>query len=239
MPSPLKSSASPNDPAPAVADVCLIVEGAYPYVAGGVSSWVDGLIRRHKNLRFSVVHQRSQEARLARILEALKLAVPNLDALELVLDAHTSRPHLQAAFAHWRGPAAKQDEREFSDGTLRLIGLLWALQEPAGPLLLEEPELSLHSGIVRHLAPFIARAQRGPSGRQAFVSTHNDLLMSDPGIGADEVLMIRPVDEGSSVVLGASQPDIRRALSNGLTAADVVMPQTNMAQIDLFAELRV
>jgi glycosyltransferase involved in cell wall biosynthesis len=38
-----------------VADVCLIVEGAYPYIAGGVSSWIDGLIRRHAGLRFNVV----------------------------------------------------------------------------------------------------------------------------------------------------------------------------------------
>jgi len=38
-----------------IADVCLIVEGAYPYVAGGVSSWIDGLIRRHPSLRFRVV----------------------------------------------------------------------------------------------------------------------------------------------------------------------------------------
>ena len=37
------------------ADVCLIVEGAYPYVSGGVSSWVDGLMRRHSSLRFCVV----------------------------------------------------------------------------------------------------------------------------------------------------------------------------------------
>ena len=189
--------------------------------------------------RIRATPTRSQEARLARIRDALKLAVPNLNELELVLDKDTSRPHLQAAFVHWRGPAAKQDEREFSDGTLRLIGLLWALQEPAGPLLLEEPELSLHSGIVRHLAPFIARAQRGPAGRQAFVSTHNDLLMSDPGISADEVLLVRPVNEGSVVIHGASQPDIRRALQNGLTPADVVMPMTAMSQIDLFAELEV
>jgi predicted ATPase len=182
---------------------------------------------------------RSRESRLARIRDALKLAVPHLDALELVQDPETSRPHLQAKFLHWRGPAAKQDEREFSDGTLRLIGLLWALQEPAGPLLLEEPELSLHSGIVRHLAPLIAKAQRGPSGRQAFVSTHNDLLMSDPGIGADEVLLVRPVSEGSTVVHGAGQIDIRRALQSGLTPADVVMPLTATDQLDMFAELKV
>jgi glycosyltransferase involved in cell wall biosynthesis len=37
------------------ADVCLIVEGAYPYVAGGVSSWVDWLMRSQSHLSFSVV----------------------------------------------------------------------------------------------------------------------------------------------------------------------------------------
>ncbi|HEY2185992.1 MAG TPA: GT4 family glycosyltransferase PelF, partial [Xanthobacteraceae bacterium] len=38
-----------------IADVCLIVEGAYPHVAGGVSTWVHGLIRRQPELRFSVI----------------------------------------------------------------------------------------------------------------------------------------------------------------------------------------
>ena len=38
-----------------IADVCVIVEGAYPYVSGGVSAWVHGLIRRQPDLRFSVV----------------------------------------------------------------------------------------------------------------------------------------------------------------------------------------
>jgi hypothetical protein len=33
-------------------DVCLIVEGAYPYVSGGVSSWVHGLIRRQPDITF-------------------------------------------------------------------------------------------------------------------------------------------------------------------------------------------
>ena len=196
------------------------------------------LFGRDLLFRMRATSTRFKTSRLARIRDALKLAVPNLNELQLVIDEETSRPHLQAAFKHWRGPAAKQDEREFSDGTLRLIGLLWALQEPAGPLLLEEPELSLHSGIVRHLAPFIARAQRGPKGRQAFVSTHHDLLMADQGIGADEVFLVRPVKEGSEVICGASQPDIRRALLSGLTPADVVMPMTAMNQIELFANLK-
>lgn len=38
-----------------VADVCIVVEGAYPFVAGGVSEWIDQLIRTHHGLSFHVV----------------------------------------------------------------------------------------------------------------------------------------------------------------------------------------
>lgn len=37
------------------ADVCIIVEGCYPYVAGGVSSWINWLISGLPDLTFSVV----------------------------------------------------------------------------------------------------------------------------------------------------------------------------------------
>jgi hypothetical protein len=37
------------------ADVCFLLEGTYPYVAGGVSSWVHELIKDHGHLRFSIV----------------------------------------------------------------------------------------------------------------------------------------------------------------------------------------
>lgn len=36
-------------------DVCLLVEGCYPHVAGGVSTWVDWLIRALPDKRFAVV----------------------------------------------------------------------------------------------------------------------------------------------------------------------------------------
>lgn len=52
------------------ADVCLIVEGCYPYVAGGVSSWVDWLMRTQSELTFSVVSvvadDKPRQARYAR-----------------------------------------------------------------------------------------------------------------------------------------------------------------------------
>src|SRR5256885_644806 len=35
-------------------DVCMIVEGTYPYVPGGVSAWVHDIVGGHPELRFSV-----------------------------------------------------------------------------------------------------------------------------------------------------------------------------------------
>lgn len=40
---------------PPATDVCLIVEGSYPYVSGGVSSWVQQLIESQSHLTFQVV----------------------------------------------------------------------------------------------------------------------------------------------------------------------------------------
>jgi glycosyltransferase involved in cell wall biosynthesis len=38
------------------ADVCLLVEGTYPFVAGGVSSWVHDIIKGHPELTFAVLN---------------------------------------------------------------------------------------------------------------------------------------------------------------------------------------
>ena len=40
----------------APADVCLLVEGTYPFVAGGVSSWVHDVIQGHPELSFAVLY---------------------------------------------------------------------------------------------------------------------------------------------------------------------------------------
>jgi polysaccharide biosynthesis protein PelF len=37
------------------ADICLLLEGTYPYVRGGVSSWTHDLIRNHSDLTFHIV----------------------------------------------------------------------------------------------------------------------------------------------------------------------------------------
>lgn len=110
--------------------------------------------------RIARTPQKTQTARLKRIAEALKVAVPQFSQLQFKKDEVTGAPHLEARFDHWRVNGAWQREEQFSDGTLRLIGLLWALQEGDGMLLLEEPELSLNDAIVEYIPLMIDRVLR-------------------------------------------------------------------------------
>jgi glycosyltransferase involved in cell wall biosynthesis len=51
-----QAASLPVSPSAPAADVCLLVEGTYPYVPGGVSSWVHDIILGHPDLRFSVLN---------------------------------------------------------------------------------------------------------------------------------------------------------------------------------------
>jgi predicted ATPase len=172
--------------------------------------------------------EKTLKARLRRIRDALRVAVPQLQEVELWRDARGT-PHLRGKYQHWRPQGAWQTEEKFSDGTLRLMGLLWAMLEEGGPLLLEEPELSLHPEIVRVLPQMFARVQRR-TGRQIFLSTHSPDLLRDEGIGLDEVLMLIPGSEGTQVRPAASEREIRDLLEGGLSLADVVIPKTRPEQ---------
>lgn len=50
----MKTPDSPAPASPAVADVCLILEGTFPYVQGGVSSWVNQVITGLPELTFAI-----------------------------------------------------------------------------------------------------------------------------------------------------------------------------------------
>jgi predicted ATPase len=180
----------------------------------------------------------TRKARLRKIEAALRIAVPQLKELTDVKD-ETGIPHLEAVYQHWRPRGAKQREDQFSDGTLRLIGLLWSLLESDSMLLLEEPELSLNSGIIRKLPALMYRIQRQKKRqmRQIMISTHSSDLLSDAGIGGEEVLLLTPDEEGTRVELASSISEIRDLLQGGLTIADAALPRVvprDMAQLDLF-----
>ena len=178
---------------------------------------------------------RTQKARLRRIQKALRVAVPQLEEIELDRDDR-GVPHLRGKYRHWRPQGAWQYEDQFSDGTLRLMGLLWATMETGGPLLLEEPELSLHPEIVRVVPQLLARASR-KTGRQIVLSTHSSDLLRDDGIGLDEILLFLPKDEGTEIVEVASLDDVVPLLQGGLSLADIVIPKTkpaDAAQLSFF-----
>jgi hypothetical protein len=181
--------------------------------------------------------ERTRLARLKRIREGLKVAVPQLAEIELVRD-NRGTPHLRGKYEHWRPQGAWQTEEQFSDGTLRLMGLLWVAMEGGGPLLLEEPELSLHPEIVRYLPQMFARVQRR-TGRQIIVSTHSSDLLRDEGIGLDEVLLLRPQAEGTEVQPASAFAEIPKLLHGGSTLADAVIPRTrpeHAEQLSMFGD---
>jgi predicted ATPase len=178
------------------------------------------------------LNQKQRQARLRKIEQALRIAVPQLKQLSNVRD-ESGVPHLEAVYEHWRPQGAKQREDQFSDGTLRLIGLLWSLLKGEATLLLEEPELSLNSGIVAHIPTMIYRILRdSKKKRQVIISTHSAELLSDLSISGDEVLLLTPSAEGTEVSLASSIEEVRHLLEAGVSVADAVLPRTSPKRVE-------
>lgn len=72
-------------------DVCLIVEGAYPFVQGGVSAWTHGLIEAQSDLRFSLVAITPDET-LRRAVHAPPHNLSRFDLLPLHVRPAGRRP---------------------------------------------------------------------------------------------------------------------------------------------------
>lgn len=179
--------------------------------------------------------KRTRDSRLNKIEKALNIIVPNLKKLNLV-DDELGIPHLEVMCDHWRPHAGKQKEDQFSDGTLRFIGLLWSILDSKSILLLEEPELSLHDAVVSKLPSLISRVQQEKT--QIIMSTHSLSILSDPGIGSDEIILLIPHREGTKVRIAESITEIDNLMKSGMSAADVVIPFTKppeMVHLELFS----
>ncbi|MBO8140898.1 MAG: AAA family ATPase [Firmicutes bacterium] len=178
-------------------------------------------------------NDKTRKARFQRIREALAVAVPQLKELELYRDVRGT-PHLRGKYEHWRPQGAWQDERQLSDGTLRLFGLLWSVLDGHGPLLLEEPELSLHPEVVRHIPQMFARIQR-KTGRQLLISTHSTGLLQDEGVGLDEVMLLQPGREGTFVRTATDIQDVESLLDGGVGLDEIVMAETAPRKVEQLA----
>jgi predicted ATPase len=179
--------------------------------------------------------ERTRRARLKKIENALQIAVPQLKKLTDTRDER-GVPHLEVVYEHWRPKAGKQSENQFSDGTLRLIAFLWSILDGDSLLLMEEPELSLHSGIVTRLPGLIWRIQNKRK-RQILISTHSADLLSDKGIGGEEVLLLMPDPEGTKIEPASSKKDVKSLLDSGFSVAEAALPRTeprDITQLSLF-----
>ena len=189
--------------------------------------------------RLALLNDNTRRSYFRKINEFLKLAVPQLEELSFVKD-EIGVPHLEARYVHWRARGSKQQEMQFSDGTLRLIGFLFALIDSNGVLLLAEPEINLHPGIVAQFPEFIAKIQRvKKGGRQVFITTHSYDILSNEGIAPEEVLLLTNSPEGTEVEVLSNVEKAKNILAAGFSMADVVMPLTKPWSIESMSHIKL
>lgn len=188
--------------------------------------FLDGLARTPK---------KTLDARLRKIQQVLAKAVPQFQELRFIRDEQTGLPHLEARYIHWRPQGAWHREDQFSDGTLRLVALLWSLLEGDSLLLLEEPERSLNDEIVRQIPLMIDRIKRQAKyRRQTLISTHSAAMLGNP-IDGRAMLLVMPTEDGSQI-RGATDDEMG-AMAAGLSPAEVLLPKARpqgVEQLGLF-----
>jgi predicted ATPase len=174
--------------------------------------------------------ERPQQRALRRIEKLLRIAVPQFSQLNVERDA-VGKPHLVAKYEHWRPNGGWQNEQEFSDGTLRLVGLLWAIDNGTAPLVLEEPELSLHRDIIRQLPRLFAQAAQR-TGRQVIASTHSEEMLSDAGVDPSEIVSLRPSEGETKVTLGSKIPEVVSAAAARIPLGKVITGLTRPSNVE-------
>jgi len=123
-----------------MSDVCLILEGTYPYVVGGVSTWVHSLITGLPDIEFTIVHIRAgdgeQEPKFELPANLREIIVAQVVNPEVPLTSHSFRTsgsfHPRAAVYH-----------ALSSGFAGLLGV--ELKRASGrPLILTEHGIYWH-----------------------------------------------------------------------------------------------
>lgn len=181
--------------------------------------------------RIAKTPERTRDARLRKIESALRTCVPNMRDLKFKRDDNTGKPHLEALYEHWRPDAGWQREDQFSDGTLRLLGIMWSLLDGDSVLLLEEPELSLNEDIVRKIHPLIWKLQRQAKyKRQIFITTHSEALLQDKSIDPREVIRLEPTRDGTRIV-EASEED-QKMVEAGYSVAEAMLPKVRPVDLE-------
>ncbi|GAB6394040.1 MAG: putative ATPase [Bacteroidales bacterium] len=191
--------------------------------------------------RLAKMNERTRNSCFRTINQCLRITVPQLEELQFVKDK-MGIPHLEARYIHWRAKGSKQQEMQFSDGTLRLIGFLFALIDNNGVILLEEPEINLHSGIVAQIPEFIAKIQRSKKTKanvQILITTHSYDLLSGRGVSPDEVLLLQNTQEGTTIQNISDTSPIKAMIDSGISIAEAVISYTKPKDIETMSQLSI
>lgn len=175
---------------------------------------------------------KTRDLRLKIIARALQSFKPELSEFHFTRDSGTGAPHLCYRHKNWHPRDALHNEQQLSDGELRLIALLWALQSDHQLLLLEKPEFSLNEGIIRILPGLLANAVLRHKKRkmsQVILSTHSYELLNDQGIGPEELVVLsrNRNTHATEVASGKDIPNIVFQIAEGIPAADAALPLTH------------
>jgi len=61
--------------------------------------------------------------------------------------------------------------------------------------------------------------------RQLFISTHSSALLADESIAGEEVLLLTPTHEDTSVQLASDIAQVRALLEGGIAMGEAVLPR--------------
>jgi predicted ATPase len=171
--------------------------------------------------------------RLAIVQGQLAKVIPQLKDLSY-WEMENGTPHIGARFTEWKVWPSVHQEDQLSDGTLRLLGLLWVLGSGSSPVLLEEPEMSLHAAAVRQIPQLLARAA-SRMDRQILVSTHSEEMLTDTGIDPSEVVILSPTEAGTVVSLGSEDPALVALAESDAPLSGLLVARTKPKDVEQLA----
>jgi glr1927 protein len=170
--------------------------------------------------RFSDRQLNAALDRIRPIMAAAVPEVPNLSYLrmglgtEVVFYNDTPDPGARSVYSH----------EQFSEGTLRLLGMLFDLATlplTTSIVLIEEPETFLQASIVRSMSSFLAEVAMNHDV-QMVISTHSPELIDSEVVLPNEVLVLRSQNgETTGELLSqSSEPRIQAVLSADLPKSE-------------------
>ena len=167
--------------------------------------------------------------RICPIMAAVVPEIPNLSYQRMGLGTEL----VFYSDAPVRGASGVYSHEQFSEGTLRLLGLLFdlaTLPRDTSVVLIDEPETFLQASVVRSLPSLLAEVAMNRDV-QMVISTHSPELIDSELVLPSQVLMLRSENgETTGELLSQSNdPRIKAVVSAGLPKSqgiDVVNGRT-------------